>query len=87
MIRPTKKYALVERKKIKETTTSGIILTSNQTDAKVVIATIIDLDEEYLDGLKKGDTVYVNKLKALDIESNDELFFVEPEHICGWETN
>lgn len=86
MIKPTQKYALVERKKVKETNIEGFVTTSNETDAHAVKAKVVDIHPDFLDGIKIGDIVYVYKVKALSVQDNDELFFVEPEHIVGWET-
>lgn len=85
MIKPTQKYALLERKKIKESGIPGFEMVSNEADSQVLRAKVVAIDPSYLDGVKPGDYVYVYKVKALSVEGYDELFFVEPEHICGWE--
>lgn len=77
-----KGFVLVERKKVAESK-SGIILTDNQAHTRSLKCVLIDKMTDQLDGIKVGDTVYVDKTKSLDIEGEDECFFVPEEAVCG----
>lgn len=83
MIKAYKNFVLVKRPKVAETA-SGIVLTTNNADTRSVKGVLVDKMTDQLDGVKIGDTVYVDKTKSLDIEGEPELFFVPPEHVCGW---
>lgn len=80
-----KHYLIVERKKAPEPTATGIYRIENTATNRGVKAILIDAHEDVLDGIKIGDTVYVDKTKAIDIEGKEDWFFVEPQYILGWE--
>lgn len=82
MLKSFKNYVLVQRPRVAETA-SGILLTANTAETRSVKGVLIDKMVDQLNGIKIGDTVYVDKTKALDIEGESELFFVPEEFVCG----
>lgn len=82
MIKSYKGFVLVKRPKVAETK-AGIILTTNDSHTRALRCVLVDKMIDQLDGIKVGDTVYVDKTKSLDIEGDDEHFFVPEEFVCG----
>lgn len=78
-----KNYVLIRRPAEKEATSSGIITINNNASEQIVKATVVSMySKDQLEGIKEGDTVYVERRHALNVEGDKELYCVEPKYIA-----
>lgn len=74
MIKPIKDNILIKPDEVKETTKSGIIVSSNQKEPPAT-GTIIEVGEDVTE-LKKGDRVYFKKFTPDEITIDNETYLV-----------
>lgn len=79
-----KNYIIIHRPSTSERSSSGIITINNDANEQVVKATVRSIySKDQAEGIKEGDTVYVERRHALNIEGDKELYAIKPEYIIA----
>lgn len=77
-----KNYILVKRVEPDTTTKSGIIMVEDTTEQRGLRVEIVS---GRYDGLDTGSVIYVDKIKVIRMEGQEEVYAVEPQHILAVE--